>query len=243
MKIQIISDIHLEFNPKFYPQKAADNIALLGDIGYPHTKVYQEFINKLSNDFDNVFVIPGNHEYYGSTYDNVNEFLTNLCSSFTNVHFLNNKVFVHNNIRIIGTTLWSNITNGFVVMTRINDYRYIKNKNGNSISFHDVNKWHENAVEFIQQQIKEATDLKQKLVVFSHHAPTYQENERPVNKITCAFRTDLDYLIKYPIVYWCYGHTHHSTKFKINDVDIISNQVGYIREHTKYNPRLFIEVE
>jgi hypothetical protein len=45
MKLQYISDIHLEFfqvHPRF--KVCAPNLVLAGDIGYPKSSIYKEFI-------------------------------------------------------------------------------------------------------------------------------------------------------------------------------------------------------
>jgi len=54
MKFQVLSDIHLEFPGVLdiieeTPPVLAPNLALLGDIGYPSRKEYQEFVLKQSS--------------------------------------------------------------------------------------------------------------------------------------------------------------------------------------------------
>ena len=68
MRLQIVSDIHLEFYSQNFPviEKHAGNVALLGDIGKPFTYVYERFLFQQSETFDHVFVILGNHEYYNA---------------------------------------------------------------------------------------------------------------------------------------------------------------------------------
>lgn len=74
MKLQILSDLHLEFSPNFYLPKTGNVIALLGDIGYPKSLIYREFITKLSKDYEHVLLITGNHEYYNKrkSYEKIN---------------------------------------------------------------------------------------------------------------------------------------------------------------------------
>jgi predicted phosphodiesterase len=65
MKFQIISDVHLEFGINDIMEQIpvlSDTICLLGDIGYPDSINYKNFIYELSEKFKNVFVITGNHE-------------------------------------------------------------------------------------------------------------------------------------------------------------------------------------
>ncbi|ETO03734.1 hypothetical protein RFI_33668, partial [Reticulomyxa filosa] len=59
--IQILSDIHLECDnvyesmPKIHPK--APIVALLGNIGYPQDKVYVQFMEELSKNFQHVLVL------------------------------------------------------------------------------------------------------------------------------------------------------------------------------------------
>ncbi len=67
MRIQYISDIHLEFFkvlPKQIVRPVADILCLAGDIGYPFSSLYRDFLKQVSRDFKKVFLIAGNHEYY-----------------------------------------------------------------------------------------------------------------------------------------------------------------------------------
>jgi UDP-2,3-diacylglucosamine pyrophosphatase LpxH len=69
--IQYISDIHLEthyntseniFEKILKP--SAPYLALCGDIGYPGTELYEPFLKYCSDNFEYIFYIAGNHEYY-----------------------------------------------------------------------------------------------------------------------------------------------------------------------------------
>jgi predicted phosphodiesterase len=66
--IQYISDVHLETRKKidFHSilKPTAEYLALCGDIGYPDTEYYQNFLEYCSNNFKQVFYVPGNHEFY-----------------------------------------------------------------------------------------------------------------------------------------------------------------------------------
>lgn len=71
VKIQYISDIHLEthhhtskelFEKILKP--SAPYLALSGDIGYPGAELYEPFLKYCSDNFEHVFYIAGNHEYY-----------------------------------------------------------------------------------------------------------------------------------------------------------------------------------
>jgi len=74
VKIQYVSDIHLEthhntsksiFEKILKP--SAPYLALCGDIGYPGTQLYEPFLEYCSKNFEHVFYIAGNHEFYNDT--------------------------------------------------------------------------------------------------------------------------------------------------------------------------------
>ena len=66
MKLNILSDIHLENIKTFeLPLDCSDQCLILaGDIGYPKSPEYMNFIQKCSSAFKYVIIITGNHEYY-----------------------------------------------------------------------------------------------------------------------------------------------------------------------------------
>lgn len=107
--LQYISDIHLERKtiiPTIRP--LAPNIALCGDIGYPFELSYETFLKNISKDFDNVFLVAGNHEYWSDKYTmkDINERIKDICGE-TGITFLNNSSSYLYDYNIVGTTLWS----------------------------------------------------------------------------------------------------------------------------------------
>jgi len=70
MRIQYISDLHLEYYhnlkiPSIFRRiiESAGNILILaGDIGYPSEKHYTDFIQFISDKYEKIFLILGNHE-------------------------------------------------------------------------------------------------------------------------------------------------------------------------------------
>jgi hypothetical protein len=63
--LQYLSDVHLEFRqklPRVVPK--GDILILAGDIGYPFSGLYEEFLRKMTHSFKKVFLVVGNHEYY-----------------------------------------------------------------------------------------------------------------------------------------------------------------------------------
>ncbi|GAB1537707.1 hypothetical protein NUACC21_03600 [Scytonema sp. NUACC21] len=65
MKIQILSDLHLEFQPFHIPHTDADVFVLAGDINLGKKGVAWAVENIPSKP---VIYVLGNHEYYGAAY-------------------------------------------------------------------------------------------------------------------------------------------------------------------------------
>lgn len=122
MKIQLLSDLHLEAHPQWTAQCApgADLLVLAGDIGS-----YQP--NSLLEDTDfglqrfsphhgwptPVLFVPGNHEYDGQDFDAAHTRLQETCGRL-GIHWLEREIFnwpaqsaSSPAIRFIGTTLWT----------------------------------------------------------------------------------------------------------------------------------------
>ncbi len=129
MRIQYISDIHLEYlnyNEHMItisniikqvvasgkPYVSEENplvLVLAGDIGDPFNISYYMFIKTLSPYYNHIFVISGNHEYYNTMgIVNTDKKISSICNSFENVTYLNNSSFLYKGIKWIGSTLWSN---------------------------------------------------------------------------------------------------------------------------------------
>lgn len=121
MKIQLLSDLHLESNPDFVaqPTPGADLLVLAGDIGS-----YQSGSLLKGNDFGlgrfsplplaqggaawptPVLFIPGNHEYDGLDFEATHARLRETCERLDLV-WLEQQTLVLQGLRFIGSTLWS----------------------------------------------------------------------------------------------------------------------------------------
>lgn len=244
MHFHLLSDLHLEFhNFELIKPDNTDILILTGDIGSPLNLDYINFINKSAELYKLVFIIKGNHECYDLTIHDTSEKIRNICNKYNNVIYLDNQTFdINNNIRILGTTLWSNIKDNekINIATSIADFKRILDW---SIEKHNYN--HIQSITYIKYEIEKAKKENKRLIIISHHAPyliNTSHNEHRGSMLTSAFATDLSKLISSPIVAWCYGHTHYSNRQKVNGVLLLSNQKGYNYEKTNFNPLFTFEI-
>jgi predicted phosphodiesterase len=115
MKIQLLSDLHLEVHPHWVPtpQPGADLLVLAGDVGS-----YQLGSLLLDDDFGlgrfsplqgwptPVVFVPGNHEYDTFDFDAAHDRLRATCARL-GIHWLERETLVLDGVRLVGTTLWT----------------------------------------------------------------------------------------------------------------------------------------
>jgi hypothetical protein len=263
VKFQYISDIHLEFLKKIPNiKKLANNICLLGDIGYPNTTLYHRFIMQCSTNYKNVFLIYGNHENYTKLvkkpiYKNCTTMnqLENLVYP-SNVYLLNNKtLFIDSEdnvykdnvksdlIKIIGSTLWSDIN--LNVAHYLNDYNYIYTENG-LLTPNESIELFKKSKEYILDELNKDHI---KTLLLTHHGTNNICNgtEYADSKIKSAFTTHITELLDFKHLHTCInGHIHVSINEKINHIQFLANCYGYPKENktiVKYNENAVLEIE
>lgn len=227
MRFQYISDIHLE---KLIPKipiniKSAKHLPLFlaGDIGHIKKPNYGEFLNMASNNWKHVFLISGNHEY-NKCYDNV-DFeeidynIQELVNKIGNITYLNRKCVSYDDYLIIGTTLWTHTPSFY--------YEKMTEKNKKRILIE--NEKHRLDSKFIYESIKNAEYKNIKIIVMTHHLPSYKLitpyflNNTIFNQILFRWVSESDHLIQYPIQKWICGHSHMSLDTNINNVRFLIN--------------------
>jgi len=149
MKIQVLSDLHLEFGQ--FTLHGGETLLLAGDITVaalmrPNRtdKDARKFANRWKQFFftecakyDRVYYIMGNHEHYRGMFDNTADILREALEG-TNVTLLDKQfVDLNDNWRLFGGTLWTDYNDGdwFAVHAakdKMNDHTIIKKlKEGN----------------------------------------------------------------------------------------------------------------
>ena len=254
MKIQYASDLHLEFadNWRILKQEEPMNIrgdilVLAGDIGYLGDDNYQThpFWDWASESYQQVIVALGNHEFY-KFYD-LSSMHDGLIGEIrSNIHYYYNAVVHIQDIDIIVSTLWANITleDAYITEHSVTDFRRIL-YGEDILTFADFNREHKRCLEFIKQSVADST-AKHKIVV-THHVPSFQlmSPEFQGSRINGAFTVELaDYIATSGIDYWIYGHSHRNIDKTIGTTRCICNQFGYAfhNEHLTFDGNKYIEI-
>lgn len=265
MKIQLLSDLHNEFlrngktSPNHLwsgsiPETDAEIIILAGDID-TGTNGAEWAISESERLGKSIIYVLGNHEFYGYEYRSVKEKIAKQCKG-TGVHCLDPGVYVEDDVRFIGATLWTDYTADISVSQdlamcyvdkALTDHRVIKYRSGDSyrrFKPHDALAIHLKELNWLKQKLD--SHHQGKTVVVTHHGPhpVCQHPAFPVSEMSAAFHSDLGGLIDdSDIDVWVYGHTHSNLDEGIFDTRIISNQAGYPGESVRgFDSGLTIEL-
>lgn len=263
MKLQIVSDLHLEFNENVSIKNAgADILCLAGDIClvehlYRHaellmpTKIqnakaadrYRRFFDSVSKEFDRVLYIMGNHEHYSGRWNDTAAHLRDALDPWPNITLMDDTWLNFGDVRIVGTTLWTDLNKGdpltmMNISQMMNDYHAVTiHRNGvyHKLRPQDTLEAHYRAF----QTIKLAAETwNGKVVVLGHHSPSFQ-SVHPMYQnndlMNGGYHSDLsNYILSQnKIKLWIHGHTHHCFDYNIGDCKVLCNPHGYHSENEK----------
>lgn len=230
MRIAVASDLHLEFHRKVLKLPQGDVAILAGDLGYPTDPLYREQLITIKEDFEAVFIVAGNHEYYcGLDMEEVNRQIEAICQEI-GVYFLNRNSIEYKGYTFMGCTFWSNIPEEKMTQSRgyLKDFRKIKDMTPES-----YNELHQADLEWLQQEIVGKTNV----IIVTHHLPTSTliHEQYKGHPWSCCFVHELDSMIQSPILLWVCGHTHTHMQSEVNGVHCVVNPRGYPREKSCYD--------
>lgn len=257
LKIQLISDIHLEWR---YDQGAnfswlkpvapililAGDISIFGNGTKKYYTLFRKFLEYCSESFELIIYVPGNHEFYNEKQpaldiDTIDNKIRLICSEFPKVKYLMNSSFKMTAFdskgkahiyKFIGTTLWGHIPQPlkFEIETHKNCFSQIW-INKAPMTIESMNREHKNAIKFLEQSIKQATKEGSKAIVITHHQPFMTSK----NFCYMDMSDDVMHLIQPPVGIWCFGHMHGHTDRHLGKVRLIQNGLGYTQnERTGY---------
>lgn len=261
MKIAYCSDLHLEFGDLVLSNTGkADVLILAGDMliaehlrRYPElpdvfgvrprarnqklASRYRSFIERISNEFQVVLTVAGNHEFYFGTWNGDVEYLRTFYSNYGNIHLLEMDHVILDDVTFTGGTLWTDCNNSDMLTmcelnVRMNDYNKIKSdlNRYSNITPEDTIERHLETVRYLENILRE--NLTEKYVVIGHHAPSPLSTKINNKENYCfngAYMTDLTELIlQYQkIAYWVHGHVHQPFDYMIGSTRVVCNPRGY----------------
>lgn len=249
MKLQILSDLHLEFSNLLVSETDADLIVLPGDIWKGDAGIYWA---RATWPAKPIIYVAGNHEFYGK---NRLETLAKLriAARETGVHFLDNEEIIIDGVRFLGATMWTDFElNGdkfFDIVTasnNLNDFRVIHEGKAH-FSPMDSIVLHEHSIAWLTKKLIDEPHEGETVVV-THHLPSMLSvaDRFKGDSLSSCFASNLDHLLGYSAL-WVHGHTHDSFDYTVNGTRVVCNPRGYCRyesggENFDFNPNLVVEV-
>jgi predicted phosphohydrolase len=205
-------------------------------------------LDELRTHYKSVFVVPGNQEFYFSDIETVLDKITDYCNSATNVYFLNNTMYDLGNVVILGGTLWAdvnlNVSNTSHLSTK---YQYIKKDRNNELSLQDTVNMHQQSVTWLKSALNFIEQTEKKVIVCTHFPPLIKGVSDPKMESATkniGYATDLSEIMKQHqcVKAWVFGHTNWSVNYVMNNVKILSNQIGYKTEKLYYSPLFTVTI-
>jgi len=251
MKIQILSDLHLEYSSFEPMQTDADVIVLAGDIWLGTRGI--AWARETWTDKEIVFV-PGNHEYYRSEIGIETE-LMELAARDHGVHVLNRKEIVIGGVRFLGATLWTDFRlfgeeeRPWAYAAALNglpDFRVI-DYGSQTFMPQDAAELNVADVVWLEGKLKD-DKFDGKTVVVTHYLPSMRSVSDHYKKelLSACYASNFDHLMGYAQL-WIHGHTHDSFDYQNNGTRVICNPRGYSKagespENREFKPALVVEI-
>jgi Icc-related predicted phosphoesterase len=241
MKVQLASDLHLEFLGRHFPGETlirpaadADVLVLAGDIhvGTAAVDLFRDWPVP-------VLYVVGNHEAYGLCLDDVREQLA-IVTKGTSITVLERDTADYGGVRFLGCTLWTDyrlLPDRFQqelmahAATRLNDHRRIRLRNGDLFSPEQALAEHETSRDWLARELAKPYDGT--TVVVTHHGP-HPLSVHPRydgDDLNAAFVSHLTELLG-RADYWLHGHVHDSFDYLVEGCRVVANPRGYATNST-----------
>ncbi|MBB5187105.1 Icc-related predicted phosphoesterase [Zhongshania antarctica] len=253
-KVHVRSDDHHEFyrgKRGWHPiPENAEMIILAGDIDIGLAGItWAATLGKP------VLYVPGNHEYYTHNISTLEHEMRTLAKETRNVVFLQNDVYIIDDTRFLGTTLWTDynvfgqpkIAKGYAEYG-LSDHRLITHGYQSPYKFfapEDAQKVHNRSKYWLVSELSKPWSGK--TVVITHHAP-HRNSIHPKfarDHLTPAFASDLtDIISNFDIELWIHGHMHDAADYSVYGTRVLCNPMGYpgTSEPDDFNPDLIVEI-
>jgi hypothetical protein len=257
VKIQLMSDLHLEGHPAFAPRPApdADLLVLAGDIGS-----YQRGSQLQDTDFGlarfsprqgwpvPVLYVPGNHEYDLLDFDATHARLRETCERLE-ITWLEREQHVLGSVRFVGTTLWADFDALALrpgqAEPSLQELLKQREKAFRAANFYLekaaaqrhgalmlAEGWREQAL-VCQAWLRDALaqPFEGTTVVVTHFAPSLRSADPRygVTPATAGFCNSLEDLLA-QAQWWLHGHLHCQHDYIEAGCRVVANTLGYARK-------------
>ncbi|MBX3227676.1 MAG: metallophosphoesterase family protein [Labilithrix sp.] len=234
MKVQYVSDVHIEFHAdegeSFVESLEPDGIDVLvlaGDVavGRGIGPALDRFCRRYAD--ARVLYVHGNHEFYGTTREDVVAITREACARNPNLAWLDGDVVTIGGVRFLGAPMWFKKPAGVRrLAAAMNDFSQIER--------FDTWVYEENAraLAFFDRELARGD------FVVTHYLPA-EVSVAPRWKgsaLNPFFLCDVEALIRArEPACWVHGHTHDTVDAVVGATRVLANPFGYVR--FELNPR------
>lgn len=267
MKLLLLSDLHLEFQPFEPPPCHWDAVVLAGDIGWPGDAAVRWAGRVFAG--RPVLYVPGNHEYYDATADTMRRRMRDAARE-SGVQLLDRGTATIGPVRFLGCTLWTDFALRIAAVgatlpestdrreamarsaRRVADYRCIgiTPRTGSAprtLVPADTLRWHRRERRWLAAEL--AQPHPGPTVVVSHHGPHRGSLAQRFahDIVSTAFISELPETYFQTPSLWVHGHTHTSFDYRVGRCRIVCNPRGYpfaggVPENPAFRPDCVVEV-
>ncbi|WJS85926.1 metallophosphoesterase [Paracoccus sp. TOH] len=240
MNILITADLHLDlwthagrdpFAGILPVLRDLDALIIAGDLANDPQRNWPWTLSRISRLVSpaRIWVIPGNHDYYGATVDD--SLLSRIAGS-AGASLAQKRVLTFGNCRLLCCTLWTDFAllgdpgtameRAAIVMP---DYGRIRRLYGDLITPGGTVAIHRDHLDWLTREI--AKPWPGQTVIVTHHAPSTAVSG-PISSLSPAFASDLDGWIEaHRPDYWFFGHTHRPLSARIRGAPVVNVSLGY----------------
>ncbi len=252
MKLHILSDLHIEYNPYQPVATEAAVVVLAGDIGSSVQGIV--WARQAWPDSEIVYV-PGNHEYYRSEIGIENELMAQ-AGKEQGVHVLNRSGVTIGGVHFLGAVLWTD----FMLFGEA-EWKHAVQAGAAGLTDFSAIDWRAgpftplDAVAFNRQDVAwlDASLAREgapdRTVVVTHHLPSMRSVAARYRDtlLSACFASNLDHMLGRSAL-WVHGHTHDSFDYVAEGTRVVCNPRGYTRpgrppENPDFNPGLVVEID
>jgi Icc-related predicted phosphoesterase len=253
MRIHYMSDLHLESQGFGTRMPEGDVLIIAGDLcharcleadavdGYniKQRDLTLKVIDAALKNFAHVLFVAGNHEHYGSVFD---ETVPKLRRALPGVTVLDNESIEIGSTRFFGTTLWSdyqgrNAGTMDALRKRCGEFFFVKMRVRDQSGHETLRKFRpEDAIAAFDAALESMRGCLAKAkgkstVVITHHAPSLKglNPHRAGNDLDAVYASDLDAMIETleNVRIWIHGHTHIRRIYNIGHTELRTDARGF----------------
>ncbi|MDI3248546.1 MULTISPECIES: metallophosphoesterase [unclassified Pseudomonas] len=243
MRLLVMSDLHVEFQPVELPDPSLYDVAILaGDInikGRSSNWACEHFSKE-------TVLVAGNHEFYKSSWYKTLDQLSN--PQAAHVHFLEQRTLVLDGVRFVGCTGWSDFEgtgNAPLAMldarALMNDYKVIRvEPQYRTLVPQQTRKVAQESREWLHRELEQPFQGKTIVVThfppLMHFVPDYGTHPH----LRAAYGNNWEEFLDMKVDFWIFGHTHVAVDETINGIRFLSNPRGYPGEDVDFNNQCVI---